>query len=102
MTQTNRSNKEISQSSLFEFEVYSGLGGDARELAVQVENHLRNNIEGTEYVHARDLADEIDDVNTKQVAVVLPHIAEESRCVEVEEWSRTNATNWKVEGENGN
>lgn len=90
---------------MFDFEPYRDLNDEMTELALQLEDHLKECLADDDdhvmYFHIRDIEPDIEDYATRQIAVVLPHMAEGTRSerLTISRWSRTNATNWRAEVE---
>ena len=51
---------------------------------------------GQRYFRSKNIADALG-LSAKQVGVRLPRLAEKSEDVEIEKWSRSRSTTWKVE-----
>lgn len=51
---------------------------------------------GQRYFRSKNIADALG-LSAKQVGVRLPQLAEKSEDVEIEKWSRSRSTTWKVE-----
>lgn len=60
-------------------------------------DHLRESVErGERYFRAKNIAEHLG-LSSKQVGVRLPKLAEKSEDVDIEKWSRSKSTTWRVE-----
>jgi len=60
-------------------------------------DYLRDGVErGERYFRSKNIADALG-LSSKQVGVRLPHLAEKSEDVDIEKWSRSKSTTWRVE-----
>ncbi|MFC3478965.1 DUF7123 family protein [Halobacterium litoreum] len=60
-------------------------------------DYLRDSVErGERYFRAKNIADSLG-LSSKQVGVRLPELAEKTEDVDIEKWSRSKSTTWRVE-----
>jgi hypothetical protein len=60
-------------------------------------DYLRESVErGERYFRSKNIADHLG-LSSKQVGVRLPELAEKSEEVDIEKWSRSKSTTWRVE-----
>ncbi|WP_232688352.1 DUF7123 family protein [Halobacterium zhouii] len=60
-------------------------------------DHLRESVErGERYFRAKNIAKHLG-LSSKQVGVRLPELAEKTEDVDIEKWSRSKSTTWRVE-----
>ncbi|MFB6072766.1 MAG: hypothetical protein ABEJ88_07345 [Halobacterium sp.] len=60
-------------------------------------DYLRDSVErGERYFRAKNIAESLG-LSSKQVGVRLPELAEKSEDVDIEKWSRSKSTTWRVE-----
>jgi len=58
---------------------------------------LDRTADGPAFVKSKFLAEELhDDLNAKEIGTALGRLAEEADDLDVERWSYTNATTWRV------
>lgn len=70
---------------------------DFTEEERRILDHLRESARrGQRYFRAKNIADALG-LTSKQVGVRLPRLAEKSEDVQIEKWSRSRSTTWKVE-----
>lgn len=70
---------------------------DFTEEERRILDHLRESARrGQRYFRAKNIADALG-LSSKQVGVRLPRLAEKSEDVQIEKWSRSRSTTWKVE-----
>ena len=70
---------------------------DFTEEERRILDHLRESARrGQRYFRAKNIAEALG-LSSKQVGVRLPRLAEKSEDVEIEKWSRSRSTTWKVE-----
>ncbi len=50
---------------------------------------------GERYFRSKNIADQLG-LTSKQVGVRLPRLAEETEDIEIEKWSRSKSTTWRV------
>lgn len=59
---------------------------------------LEETADGPEFVKSKFVAEEIDPpLSSKEVGTAMGRLADEADDLEVERWSYTNATTWRVE-----
>jgi hypothetical protein len=60
-------------------------------------DYLRESVDrGERYFRSKNIADHLG-LSSKQVGVRLPRLAEKSEEVDIEKWSRSKSTTWRVE-----
>ncbi|AAG19241.1 MULTISPECIES: hypothetical protein [Halobacterium] len=60
-------------------------------------DYLRESVDrGERYFRSKNIADHLG-LSSKQVGVRLPELAEKSEEVDIEKWSRSKSTTWRVE-----
>jgi hypothetical protein len=60
-------------------------------------DHLRDSVEkGERYFRSKNIAEHLG-LSSKQVGVRLPVLDEKSEDVDIEKWSRSKSTTWRVE-----
>lgn len=70
---------------------------DFTEEERRILDHLRESARrGQRYFRSKNIAEALG-LTSKQVGVRLPQLAEKSDDVEIEKWSRSRSTTWKVE-----
>lgn len=70
---------------------------DFTEEERRILDHLRESARrGQRYFRSKNIAEALG-LTSKQVGVRLPQLAEKSEDVEIEKWSRSRSTTWKVE-----
>lgn len=63
----------------------------------RVEEHLLDRLEdGPLFVKSRFLAEEVA-LSTREIGAALGRLAEDSARLEIQKWSYTSATTWRVE-----
>ena len=70
---------------------------DFTEEERRILDHLRESARrGQRYFRSKNIAEALG-LSAKQVGVRLPRLAEKSDDVQIEKWSRSRSTTWKVE-----
>lgn len=60
-------------------------------------DYLRESVDrGERYFRSKNIAEHLG-LSSKQVGVRLPELAEKSEEVDIEKWSRSKSTTWRVE-----
>jgi len=60
-------------------------------------DYLRESVDrGERYFRSKNIAQHLG-LSSKQVGVRLPELAEKSEEVDIEKWSRSKSTTWRVE-----
>lgn len=60
-------------------------------------DYLRESVErGERYFRSKNIAEHLG-LSSKEVGVRLPELAEKSEEVDIEKWSRSKSTTWRVE-----
>jgi hypothetical protein len=62
----------------------------------RLRRHLSERVaEGERYFKSRYIAEDLD-LSAHQVGALLPKLAEHATDLEIEQWSRSNGTTWRV------
>ncbi|MDH5020983.1 DUF7123 family protein [Halobacterium rubrum] len=60
-------------------------------------DYLRESVDrGERYFRSKNIAEHLG-LSSKQVGVRLPELAEKTEDVDIEKWSRSKSTTWRVE-----